>query len=423
MIIDQQALMANAIEIFIVYSQSDEEDRLLSHFLDNLHPLSKNDSINFSHRKCLLSGTNYKEELKNLFKKAQIVILMLSPNFLDDEDCLLYMKRALDGNIRNQKRVIPIGLRPYNSDINFEEYGLRPKNNKTISMLSKREREVELRDISIMIKAVVEAVRKEKRADYQSLYDLLYGVNYVKQSVNFYNFDATFKRRIGIFLIHGTKKQGQFWLFNRLVKNIEPAMLFRFDFMANSHEHSFTELWKDFAKRLSRLGFEEVSKDADKNKIIKNFHTLWQTKSVFIVLDHVHGLGEQAEADIDDFLRQFWHPLIYMIQQSQARNDNDNYLLMFLLDDEDVIDGWTTPSIKEVDQNPYTPIKFEKLQHFSHKELETLFRNAWEKNIVFNGLTLKTLWKDSLYGTPELVLEDICEECGYERQDFMRFRE
>lgn len=453
MIIEQQTLMTNVVEVFVVYSEKEEGKikNCLDDFLESyLFPLANDISINFTYRNDIMPGAIYEEELSNRFKSAQIVILMLSPTFFTDDECmkyLKYMKLPMDVNNSSSKRFILIRLSDHSLIARYENHKILPiaskkRNTHTPSLSNSRNRETIFNNTIIEIQKVIqdyvnpakETVDPSKQVDKISLRELLHKLDYKPQANVFMEFknDQNQHNHIGIFFIHGDREQGQFWLFDRLVKRIIPAKDYKLDFSRKGSERSAMELWKELAEHLGITPLPNYifnsTKDESKQKvrkykqkIIKEIHGQWQSESVFIVLSHIHELED--EKGLNEFLREFWHPLTEMVEETLSQLTVNHYLLMFILDEADCIDRWSIPFADQADQywKSHIPIKLEKLHQFSYEELEDIFKEAQKRDIVFNDLTLQSLWEESYHGIPDLAIEFICGDFGYEPQDLMRF--
>lgn len=455
MIIEQQTLMTNVVEVFVVYSEKEEGKikNCLDKFLESyLFPLANDISINFTVRKNIFPDRVDEEELSDRFKSAQIVILMLSPTFFTDDECtkyLEYMKNTKNVNNSSSKRFIPIRLSNHPLIAKYENHKILPissqkKSKHTPSLSNSRNHETIFNNTIIEIQKVIqdyvnpakETVDPSKQVDKISLRELLHELDYKPQANVFMEFknDQNQHNHIGIFFIHGNREQGQFWLFNRLVKRIDPndAENYKLDFNRKGSERSAMELWKELAEHLeikplpnyifNSTKIEDKQKVLSyKQKIIEKIHGQWRNKSVFIVLSRVHDLED--EEGINKFLQEFWYPLIEMVEKTLSQLPVKHYLLMFFLDEANCIDVWRIPFADKADQNwqPRIPIKLEKLHQFSYEELEDFFKKAQKRDIVFNDLTLQSLWEESYHGIPDLAIEFICGDFGYEPQDLMRF--
>lgn len=101
--------MSNIIEVFISYSKQDEElrDGLLAH----LRPLEREGIITW-HDRQILPGTEWNEEIKARLNAADIILLLISADFLATDYCTqVEIPEALRRHEAGEATVIPIILR------------------------------------------------------------------------------------------------------------------------------------------------------------------------------------------------------------------------------------------------------------------------------------------------------------------------
>lgn len=97
-------------KIFYCYSHKDEElrDRLEIH----LKMLERQNLIKNWHDRKIISGKNWSHEISRRLDDSDIVLLLLSPDFLASDYCYeVEMKKALDLHASNQIHIVPILLR------------------------------------------------------------------------------------------------------------------------------------------------------------------------------------------------------------------------------------------------------------------------------------------------------------------------
>jgi hypothetical protein len=100
-----------AVKAFCSYSHKDEDwkDRLNTY----LAPLKNSDSIEFWHDRKMRTGCNWQSEIDRKINTADIIILLISPDFLASDYCYgREMKIALERHEKNETVVIPVILRP-----------------------------------------------------------------------------------------------------------------------------------------------------------------------------------------------------------------------------------------------------------------------------------------------------------------------
>ena len=100
-----------AIEVFFSYAHEDEKlrDRLETH----LSILKRSDVISAWHDRQIGAGKEWAGEISEHLDRAQIILLLVSADFLDSDYCYdMEMKRAFKRHKNKEARVIPIILKP-----------------------------------------------------------------------------------------------------------------------------------------------------------------------------------------------------------------------------------------------------------------------------------------------------------------------
>ncbi len=99
------------VTIFFCYAREDEA--LLNKLKTHLRPLQRQGLIDVWYDRDISAGTEWEQEIKEHLNSAQIVLLLVSPDFMDSEYCYsVEMKRALERDARGEAKVIPVILRP-----------------------------------------------------------------------------------------------------------------------------------------------------------------------------------------------------------------------------------------------------------------------------------------------------------------------
>ncbi|SRR5260221_504522 len=97
--------------IFFCYAREDEA--LLNKLKTHLRPLQRQGFIDVWYDRDISAGTEWEQEIKEHLNSAQIVLLLVSPDFMNSEYCYsIEMKRALERHARGEAKVIPVILRP-----------------------------------------------------------------------------------------------------------------------------------------------------------------------------------------------------------------------------------------------------------------------------------------------------------------------
>jgi uncharacterized protein YegL len=99
------------VKIFFCYAHEDEP--LLNKLKTHLRPLQRMGVIDIWHDRDISAGTKWEEEINKHLNEANMILLLVSPDFMDSDYCYgIEMQRALERDQRGEARVIPIILRP-----------------------------------------------------------------------------------------------------------------------------------------------------------------------------------------------------------------------------------------------------------------------------------------------------------------------
>src|SRR5215470_4516518 len=97
------------ITIFFCYAREDEA--LLNKLKTHLRPLQRQSLIDVWYDREISAGTEWEQEIKEHLNTAQIILLLVSPDFMDSDYCYgIEMKRAIERHERKEARVIPVIL-------------------------------------------------------------------------------------------------------------------------------------------------------------------------------------------------------------------------------------------------------------------------------------------------------------------------
>jgi hypothetical protein len=103
--------MEEPIKIFFCYAR--EDDVLRQGLEKQLRALKRQGIIDIWYDREINAGTEWKKEIDKHLNSAQIILLLVSPDFMDSDYCYsIEMKRAMERHERGEARVIPIILRP-----------------------------------------------------------------------------------------------------------------------------------------------------------------------------------------------------------------------------------------------------------------------------------------------------------------------
>jgi hypothetical protein len=99
-----------AVKIFFCYAHPDED--LLMKLKSHLSPLRNQGLIDVWHDRNISAGTEWEQEIKEQLNAAQIILLLVSPDFMASNYIHnVELKRAIERHQRGEARVIPVILR------------------------------------------------------------------------------------------------------------------------------------------------------------------------------------------------------------------------------------------------------------------------------------------------------------------------
>src|SRR6266446_8502742 len=103
--------MLMPVKIFCCYAHEDEA--LLNKLKTHLRPLQRQGLIDVWYDRDISAGTEWEQEIKQHLNTAQIILLLVSPDFMDSDYCYsIEMKRAIERHARGEATVIPVIVRP-----------------------------------------------------------------------------------------------------------------------------------------------------------------------------------------------------------------------------------------------------------------------------------------------------------------------
>jgi len=122
----------NFVNVFFCYAR---EDEILRNELEKqLRILNRQGLILNWHDRMISPGMEWAHEINKRLNTAQIILLLLSPDFMDSDFCYsIEMKRALERHDAGEARVIPIILRAVHwNDAPFSKLQVLPTNGKPV---------------------------------------------------------------------------------------------------------------------------------------------------------------------------------------------------------------------------------------------------------------------------------------------------
>ena len=149
-----------AITLFYSYAHKDET---LRNQLDtHLKILQRQKLIQTWHDRCIMAGTNWAQEIDDNLKRADIILLLVSADFIASDYCYeIELQQAMKRHDAGEARVIPIILRPADwKKTSFSELQAFPINAKPITSWSDRD-EAWL-NVETAIKAAAEDIKAQR---------------------------------------------------------------------------------------------------------------------------------------------------------------------------------------------------------------------------------------------------------------------
>lgn len=126
---------------FIVY-HSDGQDEKHCHTLEkHLSVLTRQRELVIRHERLVTAGQDFRAELSQMLDSADLVILLLTPDFIASNFCYAeQMERAMQRHKENRARVIPVFLRPcYWTELPVARLLALPSSTKAITSFKDQE--------------------------------------------------------------------------------------------------------------------------------------------------------------------------------------------------------------------------------------------------------------------------------------------
>ncbi len=149
-----------ALDIFYSYASTPKDTELLEQLLIHLSYLKRQAKIAGWYKRDILAGTEWAREIDTHLNIARIVLLFISPDFMNSDYCYgIEMQRAMERHERQEARVIPILLRPVDwENAPFSKLESLPSGGKPITKWGNRDQVYS--HIAIEIRKVVDNLTK-----------------------------------------------------------------------------------------------------------------------------------------------------------------------------------------------------------------------------------------------------------------------
>ncbi len=136
---EEKRSMGACIEIFFSYAHKDKE--LCEELEKRLSVLKRQGTISIWYDRYIPAGSERKREIEKHLSTAQIIVLLVSPDFLASDDCYnVEMKKAIERKKRGETRVIPVLLRPTTlNDTPLQQLESLPINKRPVTSWHQRD--------------------------------------------------------------------------------------------------------------------------------------------------------------------------------------------------------------------------------------------------------------------------------------------
>lgn len=124
----------DSIEIFISYAPEDE--KLRKKLVTHLAALKRNGLVNLWYNHKIAPGFDQQEEINRHLNTAQIILLLVSPDFIESDYCYsIEMQKAIERHKNKEARAVAILLRPvYWQDTLVASLPMLPKDANPVTM-------------------------------------------------------------------------------------------------------------------------------------------------------------------------------------------------------------------------------------------------------------------------------------------------
>ncbi len=121
----------SAKKIFVAYAPADEQHKIaLSKHLSTLREEGWIDELSIEQ---ILPGSSEEQSLRQLVSGADIILLLISADFLGDDDCQRIEDLAFATKARNGATIVPVLLRPCHYPKAYKKLSLLPSNKEAVT--------------------------------------------------------------------------------------------------------------------------------------------------------------------------------------------------------------------------------------------------------------------------------------------------
>ncbi len=156
--------MSSSIEpakiIRVFCSFADEDQPLQKKLEKQLKSLERQGQVFVWDKHKVHPGQEQKREIENQLKEADLILLLISQNFISSDDCYgIELGKALRRYADGKARIVPILLRPCTwNGLRFSTFQVLPRNEKPVTLWSKQD--VAFQQIVQEIETIVREIRQ-----------------------------------------------------------------------------------------------------------------------------------------------------------------------------------------------------------------------------------------------------------------------
>ncbi|MBV9210669.1 MAG: toll/interleukin-1 receptor domain-containing protein, partial [Acidobacteria bacterium] len=152
-----------AVKVF--YSYAHEDEKLRDELVKHLAILKRRGIIADWYDRDINAGTEWEEEIKNHLNSASVILLLISPDFMNSDYCNdVEVERAMERHDAGEACVIPVFLRPVNwKGAPFGKLQALPTDAKPVTLWQNQDEAFVI--VSEGIQRAVESLLAEPRAD------------------------------------------------------------------------------------------------------------------------------------------------------------------------------------------------------------------------------------------------------------------
>jgi tetratricopeptide (TPR) repeat protein len=303
------------LKLFYSYAREDEElrDELEKH----LAVLKRDGAISEWHDRALIPGQEWDEEIKAQLDRADIILLLISPDFLaSDYIHRVELTRALERHEAREARVIPIILRPSDwANTPFSKLQALPKDAEPVTRWANRDEA--FLNISKGIRAAAEKLSSDRTAESLTpaaapktrtnariprppIVGFVSRRNEQERDIVALLKEELSPQKIQLVALWGAGGVGKTTLAAEAVRELEESGQRVVWTTAEGRNFTFTTLLDDIAEQLGRTDLRPLAPQPKEEAV----HALIAEAPVLIILDNFETISPPEQLLCRDFLGQ-----------------------------------------------------------------------------------------------------------------------